>query len=302
VVGVAEALAERGKHIVISAVEHAAIEQACRYLEGRDWQVSRIPVDRDGRIDVGDLERALRPETTLISLMHGQNETGVLQPVAEVGRLARSRDIVFHCDAAQSVGKLSLAVDDLSVDLLTVAGHKLYGPKGTGALYIRRGTPFVSLLRGAAHEAGRRAGTEAVPLIVGLGAACRLATEELPGRTRHLSDLRDRLEAGLRRHVPDLVVHGGRVERLPNTLSAGFPGLDAGELLSRVDGIASAAGAACHSGRPHVSAVLSEMSVEQSLALGTLRLTVGRPTTDAEVDRAATLLGEAAVALREQPG
>jgi len=299
VVGVAEALAEHGKHIVISAVEHAAVEQACRYLEGRDWQISRVPVDRDGRIDVADLERALRPETTLISLMHGQNETGVLQPVAEVGHLARSRNIVFHCDAAQSVGKLSLAVDDLSVDLLTVAGHKLYGPKGTGALYIRRGTPFVSMLRGAAHEAGRRAGTEAVPLIVGLGAACRLATEELPGRTRHLSDLRDRLEAGLRRHVPDLVVHGGNVERLPNTLSAGFPGLDAGELLSRVDGIASAAGAACHSGQPHVSAVLNAMSVEESLALGTLRLTVGRPTTDAEIDRAATLLGETAVVLRE---
>ncbi len=302
ILGVAAACVDRGRHIVISAVEHAAVGEACDRLQQEGWEVTRVPVDGHGRVAVHDVAGALRDDTVLISIMHAQNETGVMQPVAEIGELARHRGIPFHTDAAQSVGKLSLDVHRLHADLLTVAGHKFYGPKGVGALFVRRGTPFAPLLRGAGHEAGRRAGTENVPGIVGIGAACALAREELPGRTIHLQELRDRLEHGLRRHVPDLVVHGAAVERLPNTLSVAFPGLRAHDLAARADGVATAAGAACHSGRPHVSSVLRAMGVPEELALATLRLTVGRPTTAHEADAAAEILGMAARALRsEQP-
>jgi cysteine desulfurase len=298
VIGVAEALRERGRHIVISAVEHAAVERACGHLEERGWQVSRIGVDANGVVDVDALAAALRRETVLVSVMHAQNETGVLQPVARIAALARTNGSVFHTDTAQSVGKLPVRADELGADLLTIAGHKLYGPKGVGALFLRRDTPFTPLLRGAAHEAGRRAGTENVPAIVGLGAACELAATELSSRERHLRELRDRLEAGLRSHVPDLVVHGAAVMRLPNTLSVALPGADATTLLGRVEGVAAAAGAACHSGRAHVSGVLRAMGVDDALALCTLRLTVGRPTRAEDVERAADLLGAEAARLR----
>jgi cysteine desulfurase len=293
IVGVAEALADRGRHIVISAVEHAAVEQPCRYLEGRGWSVTRVQVDRNGRVSVGEVEAALRSDTALISIMHAQNETGVLQPASEIGGLARSRGIVFHTDAAQSVGKIPVDVDALNADLLTVAGHKLYGPKGTGALYLRRGVPFGGFLRGAGHEDGRRAGTENVAGIVGLGAACALAQRVLPDRTRHLLELRDRLEERLRARIPQLVVHGADAERLPNTLSVAFPGTIAVEVAARAEGVATAAGAACHSGKPHVSAVLEAMGLSDDTALATLRLSVGSPTTFEEVDRAASILADA---------
>jgi cysteine desulfurase len=294
VVGVAEALRERGRHLVISAVEHPAVEQACVYLEGRGWSVTRVPVNGEGRVDPADVEAALRSDTTLVSIMHAQNETGVIQPVRRVAELAHAQGSLFHTDAAQSLGKIETKVDALGADLLTVAGHKLYGPKGVGALYLRRGTPFSSFLHGAGHESGRRAGTENVPAIVGLGAACALATGELPQRGEHLRVVRDRLESGLRRRVADLVVHGAGAERLPNTLCVALPGADANELLATVDGVAGAAGAACHSGRQNVSAVLQAMGVPEDLALCTLRLTVGRPTTLADADAAAERLGTAA--------
>ena len=298
IVGVAEALTDRGRHLVVSAVEHAAVEQACRYLEGRGFSVTRVPVDADGRVSAADCEGALRPDTTLVSVMHANNETGVLQPVREIADRVRSRGIVMHSDTAQSVGKIGVRVDELGVDLLTVAAHKLYGPKGVGALYLREGTPFGGFLRGAAHESGRRSGTENVAGIVGLGAACDLARRELPGRTDHLRDLRDRLERRLRELLPDLVIHGGTAERLPNTSSVALPGADATTLVGQLDGVAAAAGAACHSGKPHVSRTLEAMGVAPALALCTLRLTVGRPTTPGEIDQAAERIGAVALRLR----
>lgn len=298
IVGVAEALTDRGRHLVVSAVEHAAVEQACRYLEGRGFSVTRVPVDADGRVSAADCEGALRPDTTLVSVMHANNETGVLQPVREIADRVRSRGIVMHSDTAQSVGKIGVRVDELGVDLLTVAAHKLYGPKGVGALYLREGTPFGGFLRGAAHESGRRSGTENVAGIVGLGAACDLARRELPGRTDHLRDLRDRLERRLRELLPDLVIHGGTAERLPNTSSVALPGADATTLVGQLDGVAAAAGAACHSGKPHVSRTLEAMGVAPALALCTLRLTVGRPTTPREIDQAAERIGAVALRLR----
>jgi cysteine desulfurase len=298
ILGVAEALGDRGRHIVVSAVEHAAVAQACRHLEQRGWEIARVPVESTGRVDPSAVADAVGPQTVLVSIMHAQNETGVLQPVAAIGELLRSEDTLLHVDAAQSIGKLPVNVREMGADLLTLAGHKFYGPMGVGALFIRRGTPFEPFLLGAGHEGGRRAGTENVPGIVGFGAACALTTAELPGRTEHLRELRDRLEANLRRRIPDLIVHGSNVDRLPNTLCVALPGVDSNELLAMVPGVASAAGEACHAGQRHVSATLRAMGVPDALALCTLRLTVGRPTTAEEVDRAADLLAEAAIALR----
>lgn len=294
VIGVAEALAARGRHIVVSNVEHAAIDMACRALEERGFTVTRVAVAENGRLDPAAVVAAFRTDTALVSVVHGQNETGVLQPIREIAFAARARGIVSHTDAAQTVGKIRVRVDELGVDLLTVAGHKLYAPKGVGALYLRRGTPFAPLLRGAGHEDGRRSGTENVPGIVGLGVACNLAERELPRRTDHLRAMRDRLEQGLRRFIPDLVVHGAGAERLPNTLHAAFPGTASSELLARVDSVATAAGAACHTGHSEPSRILRAMGVSDALALCTLRLTVGRPTTAEEVDEAARRIGEAA--------
>lgn len=300
ILGVAAAAARKqeGRHLVISNVEHAAVERACQRLEADGYTVTRVPVGRDGRVDAEAIEHAIRPETVLISVMHGQNETGVIQPVDAIGKIARRRGIPFHCDAAQSVGKLALDVDSLGVDLLTVAGHKFYGPKGVGALYLRKGTPFESMLLGAGHEAGRRAGTENVPGIVGLGAAAELARTEFPERTRHLEALRDRLRQRLTDGIPDLVVHGESAPRLPNTLSVALPGVQALDLVPRVPDVAIGHGAACHSGKAHVSPTLRAMGIEDSLALSTLRLCVGRPTTDEEIDRAGALISKAAAELR----
>ena len=299
VVGVAEALEERGRHLVTSAIEHPAVEEVCRYMERRGWRVTRVPVRATGRIDPADVEAALETGTTLITIMHANNETGVLQPIREIAEIAHAHDIVLHTDAAQSVGKLRVAVNELGVDLLTVAGHKLYAPKGVGVLYIRKGTPFAGFLRGAAHESGRRSGTENTPGIAGLGAACELASQELELRTRRMREMRDRLTAALRVPFPDLLVHGEAVERLPNTLFAAIPGVNAVQLLARLDGVAAAAGAACHSDTPGASGVLGAMGVSDELAAATLRLSVGRSTTPADIDSAAEHIARAAREIRD---
>lgn len=286
IVGVAEARESEGRHLVTSGIEHPAVEQACRYLERRGWTVSRAGVDKDGRVDVQRLADALSDGTTLVTVMHANNETGVLQPVREIAGLAHARGATVHTDAAQSVGKVAVSLKELDVDLLTVAAHKLYGPQGVGALVLREGTPFAGFLHGAGHESGRRAGTENVAAIAGLGAACELARAELEQRGRHMRTLRDRLEAGLRKAFPGLVVHGGNVERLPNTLYAALPGVPAPALIRGVPEVAMGSGSACDSGASHVSATLSAMGVSEELARCTVRLCVGRATTAAEIDRA----------------
>ncbi len=291
--GVASALADRGRHLVITAIEHASVEQACRVLESRGWGVTRVSVDPTGVIDARAIESAIRPDTVLVSVMHANNETGVIQPVAAAARAARAKGVVIHTDAAQSVGKIRVNVRELDVDCLSIAGHKLYAPQGVGALYLRRGTPFTPLLLGAGHQHNRRSGTENVALSAALGAACALASGSLESSREHLQAMRDRLEQKLRGAFPSLVVHGAEAKRLPNTLYAALPGLDANELLARLDGVATGSGAACHSGKADPSKVLLAMGVKADMARATLRLTTGRPTTAREIDDAVARIIEA---------
>ena len=300
--GVAEALADRGRHLVVTAIEHASVEQACRSLETRGWAVTRVAVDPSGTIDPRAIESAIRPDTVLVSVMHANNETGVIQPVAAAARAARAKGVPVHTDAAQSMGKIRVNVCELDVDLLSLAGHKVYAPQGVGALYLRRGTPFAPLIRGAGHQNNRRSGTESIALSAALGAACSLAARELDARRQQLQATRDRLEDKLRAAFPALIVHGASAKRLPNTLYAAFPGLDANELLVKLTGVATGSGAACHTGKAEPSKVLLAMGVKPEIAKATLRLTTGRTTTAAEIDEAAARIIQAAKTLAASAG
>jgi cysteine desulfurase len=287
--GVTSALQGRGRHIVTSRIEHPAILEPCLVLLEQGYDVSFVPVDQYGQVEAADVEAALRPDTVLVSIMHANNEVGTLQPLAEIARITSSREIVLHTDAAQSVGKVATNVDALGVDLLTVAGHKLYAPKGIGALYVRSGTPIKRWLHGAGQERGRRPGTENVLEIVGLGEAAAIAQARGQEETSHLRQMRDLLQEGLQSALPDVVVHGHPQQRLPNTLSAAFPGCRTDQLLAGLRGVAASAGAACHADTVKVSHVLEAMGVPVELARGTLRFSVGRFTTVQEVEQA---LGE----------
>jgi len=292
--GVVRASGKRPAHVITSAVEHPAVTEVCGLLEASSGcTVTVLPVDGTGMVDPADLERAIRPETVLVTVMHANNEVGTIQPIVELSTVARRHGIPFHTDAAQSVGKVPARVDELGVDLLSVAGHKLYAPKGVGALYVRQGTTLRNLMLGAGHEAGRRPGTENLIGIAGLGAACRLAAAELGHRADHCRQLRDRLWEALRSRVPGIVLNGHPEQRLPNTLSVAFPGVDARDLLARLPQLAASPGSACHSGESEPSAVLAAMGVERSLALGTVRFSTGHETTEADVDRAADLVAAA---------
>jgi cysteine desulfurase len=294
-------------HIITSAIEHPAVLATCRYLERRlGCRVTLLPVDSFGVVDPDDVRRAIEPRTVLISVMHANNEVGTLQPIAEIARVARESGIPLHADAAQSVGKVPTDVDELGVDMLTVAGHKLYAPKGIGVLYVRPGTPLDPVVHGAGHEHGLRAGTENVPYIAGLGAAATLAARRLrEGADLEVRRLRDRLHAALRRAVPGLILNGHPDNRLPNTLNISFPG-DGENLLARTPSIAAATGSACHSGRTEPSDVLTAMGLEAQRALGAVRLSLGYDNTAAEIDAAAAALAAAAAderwtATREAP-
>jgi cysteine desulfurase len=299
--GAAFALRGQGRHIITTAVEHPAVLNACRYLEQEfGFALTVLGVEPDGRVDPHQVQRSIRPETILISAMHAQNETGTLQPVAAIGRIAREHGILFHVDAAQSVGKIPVNVDELGCDLLTVAGHKLYAPKGVGALYIRSGVKLHPLIHGAGYEGGRRAGTANVPYAVALGKACQLAGEKLAaGEAERQRGLRDRLHMALAEHLP-LRLNGHATERLPNTLniSLDLPGLVGNNLLTAVPEVAASTGSACHAGISKPSETLIAMGVAPDLALGVLRLSVGRYTTAEEVDFAADRLAAAALAMR----
>ena len=288
--GIAEARRERGDHIITSQIEHPAVIQTCRYLERHGYRVTYLPVDRYGVVDPQDVERAITSSTILITIMHANNETGSIQPVADIGRIARAHDVLVHTDAAQSVGKIPAQVDELNVDLLTVAGHKLYAPKGVGALYVRHGVQLEPLIHGAGHESGRRAGTENVPYIASLGEACRIAGENLTEAAERLRGLRDRLYEGLVAGGAQVRLNGHPIERLPNTLNVSFVGLDGEALLSAVPEIAASTGSACHAGRTDPSGVLLAMGVQPDIALGAVRFSLGRWTTAEEIDRAAALI------------
>jgi cysteine desulfurase len=296
--------ARGGGHVICSAVEHPAVLEVVLALEIDGLITSTIVgVDRWGRLDPDEIVRALRPDTVLVTVMLANNEVGTLQPIAELAAACRERGVLLHTDAAQAVGKVPVDVRRLVVDLLTVAGHKLYASKGVGALFVRRGVVIEPLIRGAGHERGRRAGTESLLMAVGLGAACAIVRSELVDETKRLSRLRDRLESRLRAGLPGLVVHGHPTERLPNTLSVALPGTHAHRLLERLgDRVAASPGSACHADKVQVSHVLSAMGVEPALALSTIRLSVGRFTTEDEVDRAAELILAEVGAMRAEEG
>jgi cysteine desulfurase len=265
-------------------------------LEEAGYTAIRVPVGPDGVVDPSAFIDALDDDTAVASLMHANNETGALQPVAEVGRAARERGVPFHTDAAQSVGKLPVNVEELKVDLLTVASHKLYGPKGVGALYVRQGVELSPILHGAPQEGGRRPGTENTPGIVGLGAACALAARELPERVDHARRLTGRLLEKLRRTLPGLELNGPAdpLARLPNTLNLSIPGVASHLLVDSLAGVALSSGAACHSGIPEPSAVLLAMGLTAERAGAALRISTGRQNTEAEMAEAADLIAAAA--------
>jgi cysteine desulfurase len=292
-----------GEHIITTAIEHPAVLNACRYLERRHgYRLTIVPVDQSGLVDPDDIRSATTPSTVLISVMHANNEVGTLQPIQAIATLARERGIAMHTDAAQSVGKVWATVDELEVDLLSLAGHKLYAPKGIGALYVRPGTQLEPLIHGADHERGLRAGTENVPYIVALGTACNLARERLlPGADIAVHRLRDRLHAKLEDSVPALALNGHHERRLPNTLNVSFPNLDGEELLARAHAVAASTGSACHSGRTEPSTVLTAMGIGRARALGAVRLSLGYDTTEADVDTAAGALTANATAIATHP-
>lgn len=279
------------RHIVISAVEHPAVMAPAMQLRAQGWHVTVLPVDALGRVSAEQVAKALRDDTALVSIMHANNEVGTLQPIPEIAAVTRQRGIHLHTDAAQSAGKVPLNVDALGVDLLTLAGHKFYAPKGIGALYVRAGTPVLSVLHGADQEHGLRPGTENVAAIVALGAAAALANVSLENMAAHMLTLRNQLHQALIAAIPGLQLNGHPEQRLPNTLHVSFPGVSGRLLLAEVaEVLAASVGSACHSEHDAVSGVLAAMGVDATRAIGAVRLSVGRMTTSDEVHDAAKSL------------
>ncbi|HJN44136.1 MAG: cysteine desulfurase family protein [Vicinamibacterales bacterium] len=271
-------------HIITTSVEHPAVVEPCRFVERFGARVTTVPVDRHGLVDPDDIRRAMTPETVLISVMHANNEVGTIQPIAAIARIAREHGVLCHTDAAQSVAKIATRVDDLGVDLLSLAGHKLYAPKGIGALYVRRGVTLTPLIHGGGHERGQRAGTETALLAAGLGTACRLAESDPCGD--QVLKLREQFWKALRDTFGDRVVLNGHpTKRLPNTLSVAFPGRFGDEILARLDGVAASTGSACHTGDRTMSPVLAAMGIVTNIGFGTIRFSLGRTTTEAEIDQ-----------------
>ncbi len=285
--GVAFANKHKGNHIITSSIEHPAVFEVCKYLEGFGFEITYLPVDEFGLVNPADVENAIRPETILITIMHANNEVGSIQPIAEIGAIAKTHGVIMHSDAAQSLGKIEVDTKAMNVDLLSVAGHKLYAPKGIGVLFIRNGVTLEKLMHGADHEQNLRAGTENVLEIVGLGKACELAYQNLDENARHYSKTRDYLHQLLEDALPQIRLNGHPEKRLPNTLSISFPRVEANTLISRLDGVAASAGAACHSESIDVSVVLEAMMVPLDFAMGTIRFSTGRGTTMADIKTAA---------------
>lgn len=282
-------------HIITTAIEHPATLEPVAFLGRLGAGVTILPVDQLGSVDPDDVKRAITPRTRLVTIMHSNNEVGTLMPIRDIAAICRERGVLIHTDCAQSLGKVAVNVMELGVDLLTIAGHKLYAPKGVGALFVRRGVQVESLIHGAGHENGRRAGTENVPYLVGLGKAAEIARESLPAATEKLKRLRDRLHKLLGASLGDKIVLNGHPEkRLPNTLNVNFVGHTGSEFLEKVPEIAASTGSACHEGRVTQSPVLCAMRVPPEVGQGAVRLTVGRYTTEDEIDRAATILVKAA--------
>ena len=289
-----------GKHIITTAIEHHAVLNAAQALEKQGIDVTYVPVGASGIVDPQDVRRALRPETILVSVMHANNELGTIQPIEEIGRIAAEADVYFHCDAVQSAGKMPLDVNRLGVDLLSISAHKIYGPKGVGALYVRAGTPLEPQFHGGHHERDRRPGTENVPGIVGFGKAAELARVRLATDSARIESLRDRLEEMLLNSLASVRVNGDRSRRVPNTTNLAFTAAGGEALVIALDlqGVACATGAACSSGAVEPSHVLLAIGLSPDEARSSLRFSLGRTTTAAEIDRAADIIPPAVERLR----
>jgi cysteine desulfurase len=293
------AVRERRDHIITTRIEHPATLETCRFLERLGASITYLPVDRTGLVDPEAVRAAITPRTILVTIMHANNEVGTIQPIAEISRIARQRGVLVHTDAAQSVGKIPVNVEELGVDLLSIAGHKLYAPKGVGALYVRRGVVLESLIHGGGHEGGRRAGTESVLMAAALGAACSLAAaHDYYGVAR----LRDRLWAGLQavfgQHV---VLNGHPTRRLPNTLNVSFVGVLGADILARSPSVAASTGSACHSGQIKLSPVLAAMGISERAGMGAIRFSLGRGTTEPEIDAVIDELRRVVSPLLQEP-
>jgi cysteine desulfurase len=293
--GIAYKNRNSGRHIITSCIEHPAILESCRSLEQEGFSVTYLPVNGEGLVEISELEGAIRPDTILISIMHANNEIGTIQPLEEVGRLAADRDIYLHTDAVQTAGKIDVDVDAMGVDLLSLSAHKLYGPKGVGALYLRRGTKMQSLATGGGHERGLRSGTENVAGIVGLARAADLAREEMAAEGQRLSQLRDRLAALVLGRIKDAWVNGSMQKRLPGSLNFGFSYVEGESLLLYLDskGIAVSTGSACSSHKLEPSHVLLALGLKPEECHGSLRITMGRSNNQEQVDYVAECIAEA---------
>jgi cysteine desulfurase len=286
IMGITRAFRARGNHIITSRIEHPAILEVCRFLEDFGFETTYLPVDDQGLVSESDVEKSIRPETILITIMHANNEVGTIQPIKKISSIAKEQGSVMHTDAAQSIGKIPTHVTKLGVDLLSVAGHKVYAPKGIGALYIRQSVTPAKFCHGAGQEMGLRAGTENVSGIVGLGKACEIAARDLKKSMEYMKMLRDRLQDGLFRELEQVRTNGHPEKRLPNTLSISFKGIEANRILEEIGlEVAASAGAACHSDTVEISHVLQAMNIPVEWAKGTLRFSVGRMTTVEQIDK-----------------
>lgn len=288
--GVALANKHKGNHIITSAIEHPAVIEVCKYLSEYGFEISYLPVDEYGMVNPSDVENAITSKTTLISIMHANNEVGTIQPIENIGKIAQKNNILFHSDAAQSLGKIEVDVQSMGVDLLSIAGHKLYAPKGIGALYVNKGVKLKKLIHGADHEMNQRAGTENILEISGLGKACEIAKQDLVINSDHLKHTRDTLYKGIIQNLPQVKLNGHPINRLPNTLSLSFPGVKANVLMSMLPEIAASAGAACHTDSIEISAVLRAMNVPEKIAMGTIRFSTGKYSTISEMEKASGLI------------
>ena len=298
--GVVSKLKNKGNHIITSAIEHPAVEETCKYLEKEGYKVTYLPVYEDGIVKVSDVEEAITSETILITVMHANNEIGTIQPVAEIGALAREKGIYFHTDAVQSVGKIPVNVEDMNVDLLSISSHKLYGPKGVGALYIRKGVRIQPLIHGGGHERGMRPGTENIPGIVGLGKACQIAEENLEKNMEYVSSLRDQLIEGVLGKIEQSYLNGHPTKRLPNNANFRFTGIEGESLVLQLDakGINASTGSACSSKKLEPSHVLMAIGLKEVDAHGSLRISLGTENTPQDIDYTIDAIEEVVERLR----
>ncbi len=299
--GVAYANKSKGNHIITSSIEHHAIHNACKYLENDGFEVTYLPVDLNGLISIDDLKEAIRPTTTLISIMFANNEIGTIQPIKEIGKFAREKGICFHTDAVQAMGNITINVDDLNIDLLSLSAHKFYGPKGIGALYIRKNVKITSFIQGGGQEKGRRAGTENVAGIVGLGKAIELAVQNLDSYNSKLLYLRDKLIKNVMERIPFVRLNGDSIKRLPGNANFSFDFIEGESLLLMLDmkGIAASSGSACSSGSLDPSHVLLAIGLSHETSHGSLRLTIGDDNTEEHIDYVLEVLSPIVERLRE---